>query len=183
MLASLHAYDLTVRKVPCDQMAGRREEEYAMARYDEEARRHHHHHNRRRSSAGSDEGYYKKTVVRRERSSSGSPHRKRHIAEGALAGAGLTALLSSRRNGDGELPEHRGRKVVAGAALGALGTEVVRRAHSAYQERYGEDERGRSRSRERSQSRPGHSRINCSPTSAPAIPTPMAWRRARWGRW
>lgn len=133
----------------------RREEEVAIERYDD-GRRHHHHHHRHGSEGESDDGYYvKRTVVRRERSESGSPHRKRHIAEGALAGAGLSAILASRRNNQGELPEHRGRKVLAGAAIGALGTEVVRRAHSAYQERYGDEERGRSRSR----SRPAHSRI------------------------
>ncbi|KAK4104536.1 hypothetical protein N658DRAFT_556424 [Parathielavia hyrcaniae] len=145
-----------------------REEEVAVTRYEEERRPHHHHHHHHRrhhhhhhhggySDAESDDGYYmKRTGSRRDRSESSSPHRKRHLAEGALAGAGIGALLASKRDGHGEVKQHRGRKVVAGAALGALGTEVARRAHSAYQERF-EDERERDRSRSRS--RGPHSRL------------------------
>ncbi|KAI1459194.1 hypothetical protein F4805DRAFT_473520 [Annulohypoxylon moriforme] len=99
------------------------------------------HHRRRRDereyeSDGYDEDYYvKRTIIRRDRSSS-SDHKKRHLAEGALAGAGLTALLSGRGNKETGYHEHRGRKVLAGAALGALGTEAVRRAKSAYEDRH-----------------------------------------------
>ncbi|KAK7952286.1 uncharacterized protein PG986_008014 [Apiospora aurea] len=123
----------------------RREDDYAMERYDR----------RRRDYPSEDEEYYvKRTIIRRERSSSSDHHKKRHLAEGALAGAGLSALLSSRRDRDGDLPEHRGKKVLAGAALGALGTEVMRRARSAYEERYDDgdydDRRHRSRSKSRS---------------------------------
>ncbi|KAF2968388.1 hypothetical protein GQX73_g5185 [Xylaria multiplex] len=110
-----------------------------------------------------DEDYYiKKTVIRRDRSSSSDHHKKRHIAEGALAGAGLGALVGSRKGKDGEHQDHKGRKVLAGAALGALGTEVIRRARSAYDDRRDEYEydnydrhryRSRSRSRSRSKSR------------------------------
>ncbi|KAI1152000.1 hypothetical protein F4825DRAFT_476428 [Nemania diffusa] len=105
-----------------------------------------------------DEDYYiKKTVIRRDRSSSSDHHKKRHLAEGALAGAGLGALVGSRRGRDGE-KEHKGRKVLAGAALGALGTEVIRRARSAYEDRHDEydeeyDDRYRHRSRSKSRSR------------------------------
>lgn len=108
-----------------------------------------------------DEYYVKRTIVRRERSASGSPdhHHKRHLAEGALAGAGLAALLASRRNDYGELPEHRGRKVLGGAVVGALGTEVVRRAKSAYDDRYGSPDRGRSRSRSRGGDDDRHSKL------------------------
>ncbi|KFA77253.1 hypothetical protein S40288_01300 [Stachybotrys chartarum IBT 40288] len=102
----------------------------AVGRYDRP--RHH------RDDYGDDEDYYvRRTVVRRERSE--SPHHKRHLAEGALAGAGITALLSSRRDRDGDFADHRGRKVVAGAALGALGTEALKRAQSAYQDRYADE--------------------------------------------
>ncbi|KAK2598174.1 hypothetical protein QQS21_005725 [Conoideocrella luteorostrata] len=110
---------------------GDRERDYAMARYE--------HRRPRRDDdyySDDDEFYYRRTTVRRDRSE--SPHHKRHLAEGALAGAGLSAILSSRRDGYGDLPENRGRKVLAGAALGALGTEVARRAHSAYEERFGD---------------------------------------------
>ena len=105
-----------------------RDREYAMARYDR------FHRDRSRSD---DEDYYvRRRVVRRERSE--SPHHKRQLAAGALAGAGLTALMNSRRGDHGDLPDHRGRKVVAGGALGALGTEAIRRAHSAYGDRFGD---------------------------------------------
>ncbi|KAG6020143.1 hypothetical protein E4U41_002966, partial [Claviceps citrina] len=108
---------------------GDRERDYAMARYERRPRRHDDYY------SDDDEYYYRRTV-RRERSE--SPHHKRHLAEGALAGAGISALLSSRRDAYGDLPENRGRKVIAGAALGALGTEVARRAHSAYEDRFGD---------------------------------------------
>ncbi|CAK7234367.1 hypothetical protein SCUCBS95973_008911 [Sporothrix curviconia] len=131
-------------------------------------RRHRHRDHASDGEFDSDDSYYvkKTTIIRREPSPDN--HHKLHLAEGALAGAGLGALLGSRRNNQtGELPEHRGRKVLAGAALGALGTEVFKRAHSAYNERLNEnedfDDRARSRSRgggnrERSSSR-HHSKL------------------------
>lgn len=107
----------------------RGDRDYAVSRYER----------RRRDDdyySDDDDYYRRRTVVRRERSS--STHHKRHLAEGALAGAGITALMSSRRDEYGDLPENRGRKVLAGAALGALGTEALRRAHSAYEDRWGD---------------------------------------------
>lgn len=108
---------------------GARERDYAVTRYDRRSRRDDDRY------SDEDEHYYRRSV-RRDRSE--SPHHKRRLAEGALAGAGISALLSSRRDAYGDLPENRGRKVLAGAALGALGTEVARRAHSAYEDRYGD---------------------------------------------
>ncbi|KAJ4396451.1 hypothetical protein N0V93_000670 [Gnomoniopsis smithogilvyi] len=107
-----------------------------------------------------DDVYVRRTIIKRERSKS-TDHHKRHLAEGAVAGAGLAALVASRGAGGRESygqSSGRGRKVLAGAALGALGTEVVKRARSAYNDRYGDDHdreygnnyyagRGRSRSR------------------------------------
>lgn len=111
----------------------RGDRDYAMARYE-----------RRRREDGyyyysdDDDYHVHRTVVRRrERSSSPHQHR-RQLAEGALAGAGIGALMSSRRDENGDLPENRGRKVLAGAALGALGTEAIRRAHSTYEDRWGD---------------------------------------------
>lgn len=120
----------------------RREEDYAVVAG---RRRHDDHRGRRHSDGESDDEYYVRRTIRRESSGSPDHHHKRHLAEGALAGAGAAALLASRRDNRGELPEHRGRKVLAGAALGALGTEVVRRAKSAYDDNRGERERSRSR--------------------------------------
>jgi len=112
---------------------------------------------RRREDESYDEDYYyKRTIIHRDRSSSSDHHKKRHLAEGALAGAGLGALVGSRRRGSGEGHDHKGRKVLAGAALGALGTEVIRRARSAYDDRhdeYEDDDYDRERHRHRSKSR------------------------------
>lgn len=115
-----------------------REEAYALGR---ERERRYQEERRRDEEQHYDEDYYvKRTIIHRDRSSS-SDNRKRHLAEGGLAGAGLAALMASRQGKDGRGHEHRGQKVLAGAALGALGTEVVRRARSAYEERYAEDDR------------------------------------------
>lgn len=119
-----------------------RERDWAMARYDGR---------RREEYYSEDEDYYVSNGRRRRsrsrrrhsrsrsrsRSKSSDKH-KLHLAEGALAGAGVTALLQSKRDQYGDLPENRGRKVLAGAALGALGTEALKRAHSAYEDRWGD---------------------------------------------
>ncbi|CZR60758.1 uncharacterized protein PAC_10654 [Phialocephala subalpina] len=132
---------------------GRRDEDFAMERYD--SRRD----IRPRDSVSgdeySDEDYVvRKKIVRRVRSRSGSPHHKRHLAEGALAGAGAAALLANHAAKQGTGGEHRGRKVIGGAALGAIGAEVITRARSRFRDR--EDD---SRSRSRSSSRHSHRKI------------------------
>ncbi|KAH8586651.1 hypothetical protein B0O99DRAFT_695285 [Bisporella sp. PMI_857] len=83
--------------------------------------------------------------VVKERERSVDSHHKRHLAEGALAGAGAAALLANHRSKQGAPVEHRGRNVAGGAALGAIGAEVLTRARS----RYREHTEGRSRSRSR----------------------------------
>ncbi|KAK2680829.1 hypothetical protein RAB80_002622 [Fusarium oxysporum f. sp. vasinfectum] len=115
----------------------RGDRDYAIERYDRRRRDHGYH--------SDDDDYYVRRKVIRRREGSESPHHKRHLAEGALAGAGVTALLNSRRDSYGELPENRGRKVIAGAALGALGTEALRRARSAYGDRWHGDDESRRR--------------------------------------
>lgn len=138
----------------------RRQQLDAMERYERRRRE-----EREYESDGVDEDYYiKRTVITRDRSGSDDHHKKRHLAEGALAGAGLGAIMSGRgRDKESEGHEHsgRGRKVLAGAALGALGTEVVRRARSAYEDRhedyddYEEDDRHGHRSKSRSRLKTG----------------------------
>lgn len=135
---------------------GRRsDEDLAIARYDRR--------DVRPRDSVSDDGYsdgseyvVKKKIIRRDRSESGSPHHRRHLAEGALAGAGAMALLANHQSKTGDGNGHRGRKVVGGAALGAIGAEVLTRARSRYRESH---DRSRSRSRSRSSSRHSHRKI------------------------
>ncbi|KAJ8067417.1 hypothetical protein OCU04_004766 [Sclerotinia nivalis] len=94
----------------------------------------------------------KKVVKREARSRSHSPHHRRHLAEGALAGAGAAALLANHREKQG-VETARGRSVIGGAALGAIGAEVVTRARSRYRDSR-ED-----RSRSRSSSPHGHRKL------------------------
>ena len=97
----------------------------------------------------------KKIVKERERSH--SPRHKLHLAEGALAGAGAAAILANHRDkSTGNGHDHRGRKILAGAALGTLGAELATRARSRIRDRSREASRSRSRSRSRSSSRSGH---------------------------
>jgi len=96
----------------------------------------------------------RRRIIKKERSLSRDSHHKRHLAEGALAGAGAAALLANHRDKQGDGPEHRGRKVIGGAALGALGAEVLTRARSRYRENRDDDG-----SRSRSSSRHSHRKI------------------------
>jgi len=126
------------------------EEDFGMARYD---RRYMRPRDSVSDESYSDEDYYVHGRVVRQRSRSrGSPDHKRHLAEGALAGAGAAALFANHREKTSDGPEYRGRNVVGGAALGALSAEVITRARS----RYRKTERSRSRSRSESISRHDH---------------------------
>ncbi|KAF2101913.1 hypothetical protein NA57DRAFT_53857 [Rhizodiscina lignyota] len=71
-----------------------------------------------------------------------SPHTKRHLAEGAIAGLGAAALMRHHRKRQGEEPGHRGRQALGYAAAGAVGAEALSRARKAW------DHRSRSRSLE-----------------------------------
>ena len=99
------------------------------------------------SQYSSDDSY---EYVRRERTyeeprdRSKSPNHRRHLAEGALAGAGAAELLRRHRKSQGEGSGHRGRSVLGGAALGAAGAEVLSRVRSR---RRASTNRSRSRSR------------------------------------
>jgi hypothetical protein len=80
-----------------------------------------------------------------------SPHHKRRLAEGALAGAGAAALMANHK----KAPYGDGRRVIGGAALGAISAEVLTRARS----RYREDDERRGRSRSGSSSRNSHKKL------------------------
>ncbi|KAG9589198.1 hypothetical protein KCV01_g12332, partial [Aureobasidium melanogenum] len=59
-----------------------------------------------------------------------SPHHRRHLAEGAIAGLGAAEILRHHRRKQGEDGGHRGRQLLGGAALGAVGAEALSRARS-----------------------------------------------------
>lgn len=91
-----------------------------------------------------------------------SPHRRRDLAAGVVAGVGAAELLRHHKKAEGRETSHGigriGRDVGAGA-LGALAAEGIRRARSAHRSRSRRRSRsrsedsGRSRSRRRSRSR------------------------------
>jgi hypothetical protein len=109
-----------------------REEDFAMERYDYGDARY-----QGSDSYGysSDNDYVGRRRVVRQHSRSGSPRHTRHLADGTIIGASAATLLAHHREMRGNGPEHRGRKVVGGAALGALGAEVITRARSRNRER------------------------------------------------
>lgn len=103
----------------------------------------------------------------------GSPHHKRHLAEGAIAGLGAAELLRHHRKEEGKESSGRGSRVgkdIGAAALGAVAAQGISRAKSHHREksrvRYGSRSRSRERDRKgrrkhrysRSRSR-SHSRI------------------------
>lgn len=107
---------------------------------------------------GSEDSY---DYVRREEyrdgyDSDGSPHHRRHLAEGAIAGLGVAEVLRHHQKKQGEEGSRRGRvgKDVGAAALGAIGAEAVTRARSHYREK----SKSRRGSRDRSGDRDGRHR-------------------------
>jgi hypothetical protein len=120
------------------------------------------------SQYSSDDSY---EYVRKERTYEGdrerdhSPHHRRHLAEGAIAGIGAAEILRHHRKSEGKAVGGRLRDGAAGAAVGALGAEALSRVRSArsksrrsrsrsssYEDRRDRRHR-RSRSREKSMSR------------------------------
>ncbi|MGI4850618.1 MAG: hypothetical protein ACRYGR_01575 [Janthinobacterium lividum] len=92
-----------------------------------------------------DESYYRRERIVETDDRGESPHHKRHLAEGALAGLGVAELIRHHKKRQGEDTGHRGRRAIGSAALGAVGAEVISRARS----------RARSMRRSRSRSSDG----------------------------
>jgi hypothetical protein len=92
-----------------------------------------------------------------------SPHHKRHLVEGVVAGIGAAELLRHHKQKEGhETPGGLGRvgRDIGAGALGALAAEGISRARSLHRERSKSRRRSRSdsggrRSRSRSRSRGG----------------------------
>ncbi|KXT04074.1 hypothetical protein AC578_4954 [Pseudocercospora eumusae] len=81
------------------------------------------------SQYSSDDSY---EYVRREKvtDEDDNRHHRRHLAEGAIAGIGAAEILRHHRKSQGEHTGGRGRNALAGAALGAVGTEAISRVRS-----------------------------------------------------
>lgn len=89
---------------------------------------------------------YVKKEVREERG--GSPHHKRHLAEGVIAGVGAAELIRHHRRKEGDEAEGRGSRLgkdLAAGAVGAVGAEVISRVRSRHRSksRHGSPDRGR----------------------------------------
>ena len=120
----------------------------------------------RRRGYESDDSYeYIRKETREDYSDEGSPHHRRHLAEGAIAGIGAAELLRHhKKKTDGDESSRRSRvgKDVGAAALGAIGAQAITRARSHYREksksRRGSRDRSRSRSRSRDRDREGRRR-------------------------
>ncbi|KAF2720078.1 hypothetical protein K431DRAFT_304592 [Polychaeton citri CBS 116435] len=110
--------------------------------------------------------YVSRTRTVEENGRSRSPHHKRHLAEGAIAGIGAAEILRHHKKSKGESPGGRGRSIVGGAAVGALGAEALSRVSrslrrgsrsrsrsSDYSHRRRRRRHSRSRSRSHSRSR------------------------------
>ncbi|KAL9590116.1 MAG: hypothetical protein Q9203_001097 [Teloschistes exilis] len=90
-----------------------------------------------------------------------SPHHRRHLAEGAIAGLGAAEIIRHHKERDGDEKSSRRSRVgrdLGAAALGVAGAEVISRARSRHQSksRRGSPSRSRSRSRDRSRRRRKH---------------------------
>ncbi|KAL8772162.1 MAG: hypothetical protein Q9209_002597 [Squamulea sp. 1 TL-2023] len=90
-----------------------------------------------------------------------SPHHKRHLAEGAIAGLGAAELLRHHKERQGDETSSRKSRVgkdLGAAALGVAGAEAISRARSRHRSksRRGSPSRSRSRSRDRSRRRRRH---------------------------
>jgi Domain of unknwon function (DUF3824) len=119
----------------------------------------------RRGSYSSDDSmvYVRRTKEYDDDSRGSSPHNKRNLAAGVVAGIGAAELLRNHKKKEGRETSHGvgrlGRDVGAGA-LGAIAAEGISRARSQYRSRSRRgksrgrsDSRSRSRSRRRSRSR------------------------------
>ncbi|KAI4172162.1 MAG: hypothetical protein LQ343_003722 [Gyalolechia ehrenbergii] len=90
-----------------------------------------------------------------------SPHHKRHLAEGAIAGLGAAEILRHHRERDSDEKSSRRSRVgkdLGAAALGAAGATAISRARSSRRSksRRGSPSRSRSRSRDRERRKHRH---------------------------
>ena len=139
----------------------------------------------RRDYSSDDSMVYIKKEVREERG--GSPHHRRHIAEGALAGIGAAEIIRHHRKKEGQDSDSRGSRIgkdLGAAAVGAIGAEVISRVRShRSKSRHGSPDReGRHRHRhghERSRSRSRVKQVAALGLGAAAIAAAVGYARHR----
>ncbi|MCJ1316437.1 hypothetical protein MMC15_001758 [Xylographa vitiligo] len=116
----------------------------------------------RRDYSSDDSMVYVKRETREERG--GSPHHKRHLAEGIVAGVGAAELIRHHRRKSGDEPDSRGSRLgkdLAAGAVGAVGAEVISRVRSRHRSksRHGSPDRGRHGRREKEHRSRSRSRV------------------------
>ena len=102
--------------------------------------------------------YVRKEVKEEDYDRDESPHHRRHIAEGVIAGVGAAELLRHHKNKEGrETSGTLGRlgKDVGAGVVGAVGAELVTRARSRYRSKSRRRDRSESESRDTRKSRGG----------------------------
>ncbi|KAI9696296.1 MAG: hypothetical protein M1820_008219 [Bogoriella megaspora] len=90
-------------------------------------------------SSDEDLVYYKKTGRSHAGSREHSPHHRRHLAEGALAGVAAGELLRRHRKNEGDPHGGHIKNAAAGAAVGVAGAEAVSRIRSRSRRRKDRD--------------------------------------------
>ncbi|KAL9044670.1 MAG: hypothetical protein Q9214_002208, partial [Letrouitia sp. 1 TL-2023] len=108
---------------------------------------------RDRDYSSDDDMVYVRKETRESYGRDESPHHRRHLAEGAIAGLGAAEIIRHHRKHerDGEEGSRHGRigRDVGAAALGAVGAEAISRARSRHRSKSRRGSRSRSRSYER----------------------------------
>ncbi|KAL8692217.1 MAG: hypothetical protein Q9218_002717 [Villophora microphyllina] len=117
--------------------------------------------NRDRDYSSDDSMVYVRKETRETYGRDESPHHRRHLAEGAIAGLGAAEILRHHKEREGDEKSSRRSRVgkdLGAAALGVAGAEVISRARSRHRSksRRGSPSRSRSRSRDRSRRRRKH---------------------------
>ncbi|KAL9602089.1 MAG: hypothetical protein Q9219_002085 [cf. Caloplaca sp. 3 TL-2023] len=116
---------------------------------------------RDRDYSSDDEMVYVRKETRDTYGRDESPHHRRHLAEGAIAGLGAAEIIRHHKEREGDDKSTRRSRVgrdLGAAALGAAGAEAISRARSRHRSksRRGSPSRSRSRSRDRDRRKHRH---------------------------
>ena len=95
-------------------------------------------HGRDRDYSSDDSMVYVRKETRDTYGRDESPHHRRHLAEGAIAGLGAAEILRHHRKREGEDTSGRGSRIgkdLGAAAVGAIGAQAISRARSHHREK------------------------------------------------